>query len=183
MPLNIEFKARCKDLDRIRNVLKNVRARLSGIDHQTDTYFDVPSGRLKLRNGNVERSLIFYRRDEAKSPRRSDVWLAPCPEPGPMLDLLTAALGVRCVVEKRREIYFHEDAKIHVDEVPGLGSFVEVEVVSRRDEGDPDRMHASCRAWMQRLGIGNEDLIADGYADMIRTGSASSAGDAPDPSA
>jgi len=151
----------------IRTVLKEMKARPLGTDHQTDTYFNVPAGRLKLRSGNVERNLIFYRRDDAASPKRSDVWLAPCPEPAPLLELLTAALGIRCVVEKRREIYFHGQTKIHIDEVPSVGSFIEVEVIADPNHADPNDMRATCEAWMQRFGVRQEDLVSSSYSDMI----------------
>lgn len=167
MPLNIEFKARCKDPDRVRAALHNMQANLSGIDHQTDTYFVVPSGRLKLRDGTVERNLIYYRRPDSASPKRSDVWLAACPDPGPLLELLTNALGVRCVVEKRREIYFHDEAKIHVDEVPGLGSFVEVEIIADRNRANEKNMRKRCDEWMRQLDVHDEDLISSSYSDML----------------
>lgn len=169
MPLNIEFKAKCHDPDHVRAVLRGMRATLKGVDHQTDTYFDVPSGRMKLRDGNVERNLIYYRRDDASSPKRSDVWLAPCSEPEPLLRLLTAALGVRCVVEKRREIYFHGQTKIHIDEVPGLGNFVEVEVIADAEENDEEGMRTKCNAWMELLGVAAEDLVSTSYSDMLQS--------------
>ncbi|MGA7306156.1 MAG: class IV adenylate cyclase [Rhodothermales bacterium] len=167
MPLNIEFKARCPEPDRIRAVLREMEVQPAVTDHQTDTYFHVPSGRLKLRSGNVERNLIFYRREDAAAPKRSDVWLAPCPEPEQLLELLTVALGVRCVVKKRREIYFHDNAKIHVDDIADLGSFVEVEVIAENNTADQAGMRASCREWMRRFGVQDEDLITSSYSDMI----------------
>lgn len=167
MPLNIEFKARCPEPDRIRAVLREMQVEPAGTDHQTDTYFRVPSGRLKLRSGNLERNLIFYRREDAAAPKRSDVWLAPCPEPEQLLELLTVALGVRCVVKKRREIYFHGNTKIHVDDIADLGSFVEVEVIAENDTADQAGMRASCHEWMRRFGVQDEDLITSSYSDMI----------------
>ena len=41
-----------------------------------DTYFGVPEGRLKLRQGNIENSLIAYRRPNQAGPKTSDVTLA-----------------------------------------------------------------------------------------------------------
>ena len=167
MPLNFEFKARCPEPDRVRDVLRRMNAELAGIDQQTDTYFNVSAGRLKLRTGNVEKNLIFYNRGDSASPKRSDVWLAPCLEPGPLLDVLSNALGVWVVVEKRREIYFHGGTKIHLDVVPGLGSFVEVEVISDSATADSKKMRAECDDWMRRLGIQEHDLVSAGYSDMI----------------
>jgi len=47
--LNFEFKARLKDEPRVREALKKLGARFVGTDYQIDTYFRVPSGRLKVR--------------------------------------------------------------------------------------------------------------------------------------
>ena len=66
--VNVEIKARCDELDRIRNILKELRADFKGTDHQIDTYFRVPSGRLKLREGNIENYLIFYEREDQEGP-------------------------------------------------------------------------------------------------------------------
>jgi len=167
MPLNIEFKARCETPERAREVLRKKNARLAGIDDQTDTYFNVPSGRLKLRDGNVERNLIFYHRIDDEAPKSSHVVLAPCPEPESLLHVLSAALGVRCVVRKRREIYFHENTKIHIDEVPDLGSFIEVEVISDDADPDPEAMHVTCAEWMQLLEVTEGDLVSTSYSDML----------------
>ncbi len=52
--INVEIKARCDELDRLRNILKELRADFKGTDHQIDTYFRVPSGRLKVREGDIE---------------------------------------------------------------------------------------------------------------------------------
>src|SRR4026208_1751159 len=106
--VNVEIKARCRDLGQARKHLPGRGARLVGPDHQRDTYFQVPNGRLKLREGQIENNLIFYARPDQDGPKRSDVILVGT-RPGSDLEaLLTAALGQTVVVEKRREIYFVE---------------------------------------------------------------------------
>jgi adenylate cyclase class IV len=57
---NIEIKARCNDLDKIRSILKTKNALFKGVDNQVDTYFNSKIGRLKLREGNIESNLIYY---------------------------------------------------------------------------------------------------------------------------
>ena len=52
--LNIEIKAQCDQPDRIRNILREHHADFKGTDRQIDTYFEVPEGRLKLRQGTIE---------------------------------------------------------------------------------------------------------------------------------
>ena len=69
--LNVEIKARCSDPAFIRNYLLINNAEFKGIDEQTDTYFNVPNGRLKLREGNIENNLIFYERTNQAGPKNS----------------------------------------------------------------------------------------------------------------
>ena len=74
--INIEIKAKCSDHGRIRSILKSKNADFKGLDHQIDTYFKVNSGRLKLREGNLENHLIFYDRvnQEASKAVRRDTF-------------------------------------------------------------------------------------------------------------
>jgi adenylate cyclase class 2 len=167
MPLNIEFKARCDEPERIRAVLRDMKARPAGVDNQTDTYFNVSAGRLKLREGNIEKNLIYYRRNEDARLKQSNVWLTPFESTEAIRALLTEALGVRCTVEKRREIYFHGQTKIHVDDVRGLGSFLEVEVIAESPEADVEAMETTCRAWKRRFQVDDADLVLASYSDMI----------------
>src|SRR5436853_262940 len=114
--VNVEIKARCADPARARATLLSLGTRFVGTDHQTDTYFQVPRGRLKLREGEIENNLIFYARSDQEGPKRSDVILYGT-RPGSVLKpLLDAALETLVVVKKQREIYVVEVADV---EVPG----------------------------------------------------------------
>lgn len=124
--INIEIKARCSDHERVRKILKSQNAVFIGTDHQVDTYFKVQHGRLKLREGNIENSLIFYAREDIEGPKKSEVILIPNPPPL-LKDLLSKALGILVVVDKEREIYFIDNVKFHLDTVEDIGAFVEIE--------------------------------------------------------
>src|SRR5688500_1394164 len=131
MPLNFEFKARTERLDEQEALLQAQSPRFVGEDHQVDTYFKVPHGRLKLREGTIESALIHYQRTNTAGAKQSEVLLYEH-EPAPALKaILTAALGVKVVVDKRRKIYFIGNVKFHFDRVEGLGTFVEVEAIDR----------------------------------------------------
>lgn len=163
---NVEIKARCRDLQTARERLLTGGARLQGTDLQTDTYFRVPRGRLKLREGNIENALIFYRRPRQAAPKRSDVHLHPVADGASLKGILTEALGIRGVVRKRREIYRLDNLKFHVDDVEGLGTFVEIEAIDTDGRLGVDRLHAQCAEWMDRLGVRREDLVDRSYADL-----------------
>src|SRR5512142_3412134 len=101
--INVEIKARCHHPDRVRDVLRSRQARFAGLDHQVDTYFYVREGRLKLREGNIENSLISYRRGNQAAPKTSDVLLyAVTPNSG-LKEILSRVFGVLAVVDKQRE--------------------------------------------------------------------------------
>jgi len=168
--LNVELKARCADPARVRRVLEAAGADFRGTDAQRDVYFAVEDGRFKLRQGTIERSLVFYRRGDRAEARRSEVTMARLEGLAPAaLDALeatlAAALGVRAVVEKRREIRFVDHVKFHLDEVPGQGSFVEIEAIDLDGTIGEERLRAECEAWRGRLGIAAGDVVAFSYAD------------------
>lgn len=163
--LSLEIKARCSEPARIRKVLLVRGASFKGLDRQVDTYFHVPSGRLKLREGNIENALIYYKREDRKNSKKCDFTLFPCAKKTPLKKLLAGALGVLAVVDKRREIYFIKNAKFHIDRVKRLGSFMEIEVF-----GSPQAaagLKRQCEFYRKLLGIQAKDLVADSYSDQI----------------
>jgi adenylate cyclase class 2 len=164
---NVEIKARCADLAAMARAAAAAGAVLESTIGQVDTYFNVETGRLKLRQADgIDQALIFYRRADDSAPKLSRYELVPI-APGQELGLiLEQALGVRTVVRKRRQLWRLDNIRIHLDEVEGLGSFVEFEV-----QVLPGREVVGCRAQanalMGRLGIRQSDLIAGSYADLV----------------
>ncbi len=165
---NVEIKARCHDPERVRTTLAAAGARYVGLDRQEDTYFGVPEGRLKLRRGNIENTLIFYRRRAETGPKRSDVVLYRPPDPDGLLRILEQALSMDVVVRKDRHIYFLDNVKVHVDFVDGLGHFVEIEAIGGPEAGDSGELEEQCREVMDLLDVDVESLEARSYSDMLR---------------
>ena len=163
--VNYEFKARIKDEQRVRDALKTLNARSIGTDHQVDTYFRVPAGRLKVREGRLENALIFYRRSNARRARQSAVEMMLLPRRNSLRAILARALATLAVVDKRREIYFVKNVKIHLDRVRQLGKFLEVEAISRT--GDVKKIRSQARHFQQLFGITAKDIVADSYSDLI----------------
>ena len=179
--MNVELKARCPDPARVRRVLAAAGADFRGVDAQVDTYFAVPAGRLKLRDGTIERALIHYERADRAAVKRSDVTMArlEAAPPEAMAALhatLSAALGVAAVVEKSREIRFVDNVKFHLDEMPGLGAFVEIEAIDLDGSRGEARLRAQCEEWRTRLGIADADLMAESYADLVQPHASSTPG-------
>jgi adenylate cyclase class 2 len=164
---NIELKARVADFDAARTVARRIATEHLGTQRQVDTYFHCRHGRLKLRE--IEGStgqLVGYARPDEPGPKASDYMLVPIADPGPLKATLAAALGVQCVVEKQREIFLFHNVRIHLDEVKGLGRFLEFEAVL-----GPEADDAEGRSQVDRLiaefSIEPGDLLPGSYADML----------------
>lgn len=165
---NIEIKARCKDASFIRAYLQKHNADFKGTDFQTDTYFNVNNGRLKLRQGNIENSLIYYNRENKAGPKLSEVTLYPVTGNSELLKkALMQANGIKVEVNKKREIYFIDNVKFHIDEVEGLGSFVEIEAIDADGSKGIDFIKQQCDFYLKELQIKEEDLLTMSYSDML----------------
>ena len=167
--VNIEIKAKCNDLQRIRQLLEDSSAEFKGVDHQVDTYYKVPKGRLKLRQGNIENSLIFYDRPNEAGPKRADVSLFCTDTPGgsQLHEVLTDALKTLIVVDKQREIYFINNVKFHIDTVEGLGNFVEIEAIDKDGMLGIEKLQQQCNYYINLFGITDTDLVTVSYSDLI----------------
>lgn len=166
-PINIEIKARSNTQDKVRSVLKSKNADFKGIDHQIDTYFNVPFGRLKLREGTIENSLIHLERENKEGPKQSNVILFKSDPHSSLKELLTKALGVMVVVDKQREIYFIDNVKFHIDTVADLGTFVEIEAIDDNGKIGTENLLKQCRFYMGLFGISKDSLVSVSYSDLL----------------
>jgi len=164
----IEIKARCSDLDTVRQVLRSKAAEYRGLDNQVDTYYRVKGGRLKFRSGNIENFLIFYDRPNVSSPKTSRVLLAPTAAGNDLEQILSACLETLVIGKKKREIYFVGNVKIHLDDVEVLGRFLEIEVQSDGVSAEAES-RAQCEEYMKLFGVKTEDLLTQFYSDMLST--------------
>jgi predicted adenylyl cyclase CyaB len=175
MHINFETKARCSDLAEAEEKLREYGPRFVGEDRQVDTYFNVNHGRLKLREGNIENALIHYLREDVAGARQSTVLLYQHQPDGNLKKILSAALGVKTVVDKKRKIYFIDQVKFHFDQVQGLGSFVEIEAIDRDGSIGLEKLRQQCAFYIDVLGIQPSDHLAGSYSDMLEQDSTASA--------
>ncbi|HUN75499.1 MAG TPA: class IV adenylate cyclase [Steroidobacteraceae bacterium] len=170
MARNIEIKARAADLARTE-----LRARALADQGpfdlaQDDTFFMCANGRLKLRQLAPDRGeLIFYRRPDVPGPKLSEYTRVETTTPALLRALLTEALGVLGRVRKRRRLYLAGQTRIHLDEVEGLGSFAELEVVLGDDQSPADG-EAVAERLLGQLGIDKADLVSGAYIDHLQQG-------------
>ena len=165
--LNVEIKAKCPDASLIRNYLLLKEASFTGIDEQTDTYFNVTHGRLKLREGTIENNLIYYERSNQAGPKNSHFSLVAIEDANGLKEALKKSIGIKVVVRKRREIYYINNVKFHIDEVPGLGSFVEIEAGNIRVSYSQEQLKEQCDFYLKEFGIKPDDLVEVSYSDIL----------------
>lgn len=166
--LNIEIKARSEKTAAIKALLEKRNASFIGLDHQIDTYFKVNYGRLKLREGNIENALIHYRRSDQAGPKKSEVLLYKSIPESSLKSVLSAALGVLVVVDKKRAIYFIDNVKFHLDEVANLGTFIEIEAIDKDGSIGEDALQKQCNYYLKLFGIKPQDLVEVSYSDLLK---------------
>src|SRR5207244_3144861 len=110
--------------------------------------------------------LIYYRRPDHEGPTLCDYLRVPIGEPETLKELLAAALGIRGVVRKRRRLYLVDQTRVHVDEVEGLGMFVELEVVLRPGQTAAEG-EAIARRLSREFDIADGDLVSCAYIDLL----------------
>jgi len=167
--LNVEIKAKCNDVDTVRNYLMNKGADFKGLDEQTDTYFNVMNGRLKLREGNIENNLIFYKRPNITGPKESHFTLVKIEDPKSLKEVLINSIGVKVIVKKRREIYYLQNVKFHIDSIEGLGTFIEIEAGNILANLSNEELYKQCKYYLEEFNIPVTDLIDWSYSDMLLT--------------
>jgi predicted adenylyl cyclase CyaB len=169
MPANVEIKARIPSVDALLPIAQALSddKHLQRI-HQDDTFFAVPHGRLKLRefhDGAGE--LIHYLRPDAAGPKLSDYLLVPVAEPDAMREALQRACGLIGRVRKHRILALAGQTRIHLDQVEGLGDFLELEVMLRDGQTEAEGT-AIAHDLMQRLGVRPDQLVEGAYLDLLR---------------
>ena len=167
MPSNIEIKARVADPARRRELAERLAGTSPVVLQQTDTFFPGARGRLKLRELSPTRGeLISYHRADLAGTKQSHYLLACTDDPAALRAVLADAYGTGTVVTKTRLLYLVGQTRIHLDEVAGLGSFLELEVVLAEGQS-PDEGHRTAREIMAALEVRDEDLIEGAYADLL----------------
>ena len=167
MPTNIEIKARVRDFPELKRRAEAMSDSPLEVIPQEDTFFVTPKGRLKLRVLAPDcAQLVYYERPDQDGPKRSDYFIFNTNDPKNLKTALSLALGVRGVVKKTRYLYMIGQTRVHLDEVEGLGQFMELEVVLRDGQSNVEGQ-AIANDLMKRLGIESTDLIEGAYMDLI----------------
>ncbi|MCC5861044.1 MAG: class IV adenylate cyclase [Gammaproteobacteria bacterium] len=167
MARNIEIKARVFDLESLEARISTLTADPAVVIDQDDIFFGCANGRLKLRRLSVSSGeLIFYRRDDLGGPKPSFYEIVTTDSPDRLRVVLGAAWGEVGRVVKRRRLFLVGRTRIHVDQVEGLGDFMELEVVLAEGEPEDAGIHEA-EALMATLGIAKAALLDCAYVDLL----------------
>jgi homotetrameric cytidine deaminase len=182
---NVELKARDPDPARTLERALALGADDRGEIRQRDTYFSGARGRLKLREQETGGSplwdeLIEYSRADSTDARTSTYRRVPVADVASLREALDAAYGTLGTVTKRRRVLLWEGVRIHLDEVEGLGSYVELEAVAEVGS-DLSGEHDKVERLREELGIEDQHLVATSYSDLLLVAAdTADAGDAAD---
>ena len=171
---NVELKARYPDLDTGQSTALRLGSVHQDTLRQRDTYFPVVTGRLKLREirsatGDDSSELIWYARSNDSSARTSCFHVVAVSDPGDVIEVLAAATGIPVIVSKTRELFLWHNVRIHLDDVEGLGKFLEFEAVLAADQ-DESEGYDQLRTLEREFGILASDIIGQSYADLLADG-------------
>ncbi len=164
----IELKATLGSLSNTRYKINAMGAHKQGTYRQVDTYFNVQTGRLKLReiDGEPTAKLVYYERENIPDIKMSDILILDTPDPNTLKAILQRSIGVKITVTKQREIYQHRGTQIHLDDVEDLGTFIEFE----RPITDLPEDREILKELMEKLEIRPGDLITGSYSDLKTNG-------------
>ena len=136
---------------------------------QEDTFFNTPQGRLKLRVLSEDRGqLIYYTRPDQQGPKRSEYQISHTSTPTSLRRVLALAYGIRGVVRKTRHLYLVGQTRVHLDDVEGLGQFVELEVMMEEGQSDAEGQQIAGDL-MASLGVESTDLLEGAYMDLLES--------------
>lgn len=163
--LDIEIKAKNSKHQKIKNILEHKGAKCLGTYKMKDVYFNVRKGRLKARLGDIKDVLIQYNREDKKI-KRSDFLVSEIDKKSNIINSLTNSLGVKVIVKKTREIYILRNTRFHLDDVNGLGKFIEIEARGEK-ENEIRKLREQIDYFIKLFDIKRGDLVSCSYSDLL----------------
>lgn len=167
MPTNVEIKAIVHNVISLENIVRIMTKTDPILLFQEDIFFNVSHGRLKLRILSPDKGeLIFYDRSNHVGPKQSSYCKSEISDPQGVKEALSKALGIKGFVRKTRRFYLYNQTRIHIDDVEGLGNFLELEVMLNGNQNTEDGI-AIAEDIMIQLKIDKHDLVDLAYVDFI----------------
>lgn len=163
MAVNLELKTKVEEHTRIIFILQKIEANFKGLLDQTDVYYKVQSGLLKLRIENGKSSLIRYNREEFNPDRWSNYYLVHL-QGEESQELLESLFQIETTVHKKRELYLFKDTRIHLDTVVGLGTYIELETIVKKSKEEAKKLFDEI---VELLNLDLSNQIRSSYRDLM----------------
>ncbi len=165
----VDLKVRVPDLRAVREKLEELGAQPVGTFHQVDTYFEIPKGRLKLRETEEKNAaqLVYYERQNIAGPRGIEVFILEMSKLSDFKTVLKRILKTKVTVDKMREIFRCQETQIHLDTVKDLGAFIEFERIVSSDASSVREGQKALEKLMKKLEVPPESLEKLSYGDLI----------------
>ena len=163
MPTNLELKIKVSSHQSLKKILKQIGAENKGMLNQKDVYYSVPNGLLKLRIENGNESLIFYNRNENDKNRWSDFEFLKFAN-GKGEKFFNNLFDVEVIVKKKRELFYYDDTRIHLDKVNNLGNFLELETLVINGKADAKKRFEKIKSLLK---LNESKQIRKSYKDLL----------------
>ena len=163
MPTNLELKIKLKSFRKTKEILNRIEAEDRGVLNQKDIYYSVPQGLLKLRIENEKESLIYYNRNEKGKTRWSEYDFLKFIDGGGG-EFFKRIFKMEVTVQKKRELYYYDDTRIHLDNVKSLGNFLELETLVVNGKTDAQ---IRFKKIIELLNLNTENQIRKSYRDLL----------------
>lgn len=164
---DVNVKAHCRAPEFVEQKLLEAGAHYVGEDHQTDTFYQVDIGKLKVREGQIENLITHYQRETVGEEWHTRVWIY---ERNPNRGRIEEIIKGRQIVgkiSKRRKIFFIENVKFHLDNITDGRCFVEIEAMDRKGDLGISYLSAQAKYYRHLLDIREEDILKSSYIDLI----------------
>lgn len=162
---NIEFKAELRDPEAARRQCANLGAHFVGSLRQVDLYFKLPDGRLKKRQTTGQLTeWIFYHRPNRLQPKMSNFTILTDDQARRRWG--TQSLRAWLTVTKTRDLWLLGDTRIHLDDVEGLGRFIEFEAVVSKNL-DVRACHQAVASLRETFAPSLGEPVSVGYSDLM----------------
>jgi len=165
--MEIEVKFRV-DFDSIRRAIESLGATFVREELQEDLYFSIPLPELLRvrRIRNLDRSFLTYKRidDPGRNEEFEEVEVEVSDFEKTRLILKRLGFGEELWVRKRRLVYRLGEVTFELNEVEGLGAFLDVEVIS----GNVDEAKRMIWDVAGKLELGREDVEPRLYRELLR---------------
>ncbi len=166
MPTNLELKIRVTSHQSLKKILEQIGAENKGMLKQKDVYYSIPNGLLKLRIENRNESLIFYNRNENNKNWWSDFEVLQFAN-AKGEKFFNNLFDVEVIVKKKRELFYYDDTRIHLDKVNNLGKFLELETLVINGKVDAKKRFEKI---ISLLKLDESKQIRKSYRDLLMGG-------------